>query len=160
MRSRWLALVLVCIASSLHADTSADGASSRFAACVSALETVLGAHYDMAPGQYTDEHYCKLQTTSSSIHFACEGTCIDWSCHTDACTLHDNDVDVTLEEEQAPASPWTIDSRYDFETMWTRDYGAVRARVVRFGVAGQRRRVSASEVHRIERAIDACVAAR
>jgi hypothetical protein len=155
---RLVVVALVCAASSVSADTTAgDAASSRFASCVTALRVALASRYPVPPSQYADEHYCELNMFPGSIRFTCYGECYDWSCHTDRCLGHDDDLDITLALETAPPAPWTRDSRNDWKTTWTRDYGATRATFVRY-VNREQRRVPMSEVRTLLKAIDACAA--
>jgi hypothetical protein len=147
---------LVCIASSVAADTTVgEAASSRFAPCVAALRVALARRYFVPASQYADEHYCELTTSPDSIGFRCYGTCNDWSCHTDRCVAHDEDLDITLAQQAASPSPWTRDSRYDWKTTWTRAYGATRATFVRYENK-ERPRVPMSEVRGLLKILDAC----
>ena len=153
---RLLVLALVCIASSVAADTTGgDAASGRFAPCIAALRVALASRYPVAASQYADEHYCQLELFPDSARFQCYGACYDWSCHTDRCMLHDTDLDVTLAQHAASPSPWTRDSRYDWKTTWTRDYGSTRATFVRYDNR-DRPRVPMSEVRTLLKTIDAC----
>jgi hypothetical protein len=155
---RLVVVALVCVGSSVAADTNAgDAASSRFASCVAALRVGLASRYPVPASQYADEHYCELNTFPDSVRFRCYGACYDWSCHTDRCILHDEDLDITLTQHAATPSPWTHDSCHDWETTWARDFGATGASLVRYENR-DRPRVPMSEVRALLKIIDACEA--
>jgi len=153
---RLLVVPLVCIASSVAADTTVgEAASSRFAPCVAALRVALARRYPVPASQYADEHYCELDIFPDSVRFHCYGACDDWSCHTDRCIRHDADLDITVAQHAASPSPWARDARYDWETTWTRDYGGVRATFARYENREQPS-VPMSEVRTLLKTIDAC----
>jgi hypothetical protein len=150
-----LVIAMMAVTASVSADVTiaGDGAPRGLSSCVAALQSALRARY---PSDGDDESYCTLAATPTSATFQCHGPCTDRSCHNDACTRHDADLDLSLALRRADVSPWTRDARYRWQIRWARQYDAVRAELVQYGEE-PRARVPASELRRLQRSIDACV---
>lgn len=153
-------MAAMCLSSTVAADASVDARSlGRVTSCIEELRASLRDRYPR-DDDWDQGWSCERKEMPTKASLVCYGPCNDRSCHDDACTGHDDDLDIELELDGGAPTAWTRDDgRYQWRVDWRRRYGAVRAQVTQYRYE-YGRRVPYVVVRRVQQALDACLTTR
>lgn len=149
------AVVAVAASGSADVSVAADAGVSRLASCAAALRASLRDRYPRED-DWDEGGACELHVKATSLTLSCYGACNDRSCHNDACTGHDEDLDIELAVDGRAPTAWTRDDAHrDWRIDWQRRYGAVRAVVTQYR-SHDASHVPWTVVRRVQQTLDAC----
>ena len=153
------AVVAIAAVGSADVTVAADARASRLARCAAAVRASLRDRYPR-DDDWDEGGSCELHMKPTSLTLSCYGACNDRSCHNDACTGHEEDLDIELALDAGAPTAWTRDdTHHDWRVDWDRRYGALRAAVTQYR-SQYARHVSWVVVRRVQQTIDACVVDR
>jgi len=154
--------ILVAAVIAIGAPGSADvtvvagAGASRLARCAATVRASLRDRYPR-DDDWDEGGSCELHMKPTSLTLSCYGACNDRSCHNDACTGHDEDLDIELAFEDGPSSLWTRDDTHrDWRLDWRRRYGPVLAIITQYR-SRYARHASPVVVRRVQQTLDGCL---